>query len=80
MNDQSEEDSLVAEVSVTHAFFVTAMTKTFEPNEKLRYSGYCALTAYRLGKDDDIEETDPHAHLLLRENDSHVRTKTEPFL
>jgi len=56
------------------------MTKTFEPNEKLRYSGYCALTAYRLGKDDDIEETDPHAHLLLRENDSHVRTKTEPFL
>ena len=62
---------------MSHAFFVTAMKACFDPSEKLRYSEFCAITAYRFGKD-EVDNTDPDINLLLKEFDSHIHTKVQP--
>ena len=51
LSNQTEEESLVAEICVSHAFFVTEITTTFDRTEQ-HYAGFCAMTAYRLSSDD----------------------------
>ena len=66
----------MAEIVISHAFFVTEITATFDPCE-LHYSGFCGMTAYRLGKD-ELDNKDPEVDLLLKAFDGHIMTKTKP--
>lgn len=75
--EQNEDNSLVAEIIVSHAFFVTGVTAIFDPSQKLHYAEFCAMTAYRLSKD-VIDDSEPDWKLILKEFDDYVRTKADP--
>ena len=66
----------MAEIVVSHAFFVTEITATFDPSEH-HYADFCAMTAYRLGLV-ELGDKDPEVHMLLKAFDAHVVTKTNP--
>ena len=73
---QTHEESLVAEICVSHAFFVTEITSTFDPSEQ-HYAGFCAMTAYRLSNEED-GFSDPEVSLELKAYDDYVMTRVNP--
>ena len=73
---QTEEESLVAEICVSHAFFVTEITASFDPSEQ-HYAGFCAMTAYRLSNDVP-GASDPDVCLDLKAYDDYILTRINP--
>ena len=59
---------LVAEIVISHGYFIDAMTRIFDSKHK-SWSSYCAVTSYRFDVKDDgeIEE-----QVLLKSNADHI--------
>ena len=66
----------MAEICVSHAFFVTEITSSFDPSDQ-HYAGFCAMTAYRLSND-ELGASDPDVCLDLKAYDDYILTRINP--
>ena len=68
--EQTQEQDMIAEIVVSHGFFVDAMTKIFHPTH-YTYCDYCAITSYKI-KQLENDKDQVLVELMLQSDNDHI--------